>query len=591
MDELWRINCFKCEFETGGFCVAIFYMDVKIIGRSSGRSATGAAAYRSGEKLQSVAHASYQSGEKLQGKSGEITHDYRKKKGVVHSEILLPDNAPEEYKDRQTLWNAVESSEKRKDAQLAREIIVALPREFDLSEDKEVLRKYIQENFVNKGMIADFSIHDKKDGNPHAHIMLTMRNISFDGFGLKNTDWNKKTELLSYRKAWTHIINNTFEQKGMDERIDHRTLKAQGLDRKPTIHMGHTATALERQGIRTERGDYNREITRRNELLKEALLMEMQKLQDLTEELIHIVKSAKIDSETLPNELVTKLKTAKRMNEAQEKNPNTPNKPKYIMSNKDYIENPGVIKRAKRDMKLRKIHLTLDRKHRAAQTVYDEYKQELQRLDFLAEKVAEDIQNIHTLTEQLAQMQAEHKSYRSFLDWKRKRELDKEIEHATGELRAALYYFENDYHIKPSEASDEIARIQEQKQVIETEMKSIYSQIVTLENKLGSIKYARSSEHEYKIKRKTKQQPLPEGRDIERPKQTQTHGIEHRRSVPKVMRELRKEADEATKRRRRRKALAKSKPRQMFVIEPLSQKRLHRDEYYVRKTKPIKHYR
>ena len=105
---------------------AIYHLNVQIIGRSSGRSATGAAAYRAGEKLHSVAHASYQSGERLHGKSGKITHDYRSKGGVVHKEIMLPENAPPKYADRQTLWNAVELSEKRKDAQLAREIIVAL---------------------------------------------------------------------------------------------------------------------------------------------------------------------------------------------------------------------------------------------------------------------------------------------------------------------------------------------------------------------------------------------------------------------------------------------------------------------------------
>ena len=577
--------------------MAIFYMDVKIIGRSSGRSATGAAAYRSGEKLQSVAHASYQSGEKLQGKSGKITHDYRKKKGVVHSEIILPDNAPEEYKDRQTLWNAVELNEKRKDAQLAREIIVALPREFDLEEQTEVMCQYVQENFVSKGMIADFALHDTGEGNPHAHIMLTMRNVSRNGFGYKNTDWNKKTFLLSYREAWANINNSRLVRKGLDAMLDHRSYKEQGIDREPMIHLGYKAWVLEKKGIQTEKGHYNREIMRRNieRTQKEAELLK--EIHEDIKELQQTVKAmqqqlATANAEPQPNEIITKLKTVNRMNEAQEENSNTPNKPKYIMSNKDYIENPSVIKRAKRDMKLREIHLTLDRKHRAAQSLYDEYSQELKRLDFRAEKADEDIQNIHTLTEQLAQMQSEHKSYRSFLDWKRKRELDKEIERAMGELRAALYYFENDYHIKPSEASAEIVRIQEQKQVIETEMKSIYSQIVTLENKLGSIKYARSSEHEYKIKRKTKQQQPSERRDIERPKQTQTHGIEHRRSVPKVMRELRKEADEATKRRRRRNALAKSKPRQMYVIEPLPQKRLHRDEYYInKKTKKIEYHR
>jgi ATP-dependent exoDNAse (exonuclease V) alpha subunit len=244
--------------------MAIFYMTTNIIGRSSGRSAIGAAAYRRSTKMQSIAHAAYQRGEKIIEKGDKINHDYRSKGGVAHSEIMLPKDALLEFTDAQILWNTVESSEKRKDAQLAREIIVALPKEFNLEENIEVLQAYLQENFVNIGMIADYSIHDKKDGNPHAHIMLTMQNVSPDGFGYKNTDWNKKALLLKWRKAWAHTNNEMFKRKGLTKRIDHRSYKNQGKNRLPLIHMGHAATALERQGIRTEKGDYNREIQQRN---------------------------------------------------------------------------------------------------------------------------------------------------------------------------------------------------------------------------------------------------------------------------------------------------------------------------------------
>jgi len=573
--------------------VAIFYMDVKIIGRSSGRSAVGASAYRSGEKLRSnaIKSAAYGSGSKL--RNGEIVHDYTKKKGVMHSEIILPDNAPEKYRDRETLWNAVEISEKRKDAQLAREIIFALPREFDLSEHIEVTRQYVKENFVANGMIADFAIHDTGEGNPHAHIMLTTRNVSPEGFGLKNTDWNKKENLLSWRKAWTHIINSTLENKGIAERIDHRSYKEQGIDQEPTIHLGHKAAALEHQGIRTERGNYNREITRRNEertTLKEAIHMEFQKIEKLAEKLERIINLAEGGSETVPNELITKLKTANRMNEAQQENPTTPNKPRYVMANQDFIENPSIIKKGKRSIQTRQIQMTLNKEHRTLQTEYDEANQELKRLDFLAENIDENAKNIQTLNKQLSQMQAEHQKLRPILDRKRKKDLEKEIEHVEGELRAALYYFEHNYHIAPSEASSEIARILNQKQAIESALKPKFSRILTLENKLNSIKYARNNDNERKIKRKTEPQP-PEQRNTNQLQPTQTHGIEHRRSVPKVMRELRKEADEETKRRRRRKALAKAKPRQMYEVKPLPQKRLHRDEYYIRKTKKNEHYR
>lgn len=168
--------------------MAIFYMDVKIVSRSSGRSAVGSVAYRRSAKMQSIAHAAYQRGEKIISVGDKVTHDYRSKGGVVHSEIILPDNAPREFMDSETLWNAVELSEKRKDAQLAREIIVALPKEFNLEEQVEILRAYLRENFVKIGMVADFSIHDKGVGNPHAHIMLTTRNLTSNGFGNKNTD-------------------------------------------------------------------------------------------------------------------------------------------------------------------------------------------------------------------------------------------------------------------------------------------------------------------------------------------------------------------------------------------------------------------
>jgi IS1 family transposase len=132
-----------------------------IIGRESGRSAIGASAYRAGEKLRAVEKASYRSGEKLQDKDAKMVHDYTYRSGVVYTEILVPDNAPEKYLDRETLWNSVERKEKRKDARLAREIVVALPREFDFEEQVEVMQEYIMENFVSEDMIADLAIHDK----------------------------------------------------------------------------------------------------------------------------------------------------------------------------------------------------------------------------------------------------------------------------------------------------------------------------------------------------------------------------------------------------------------------------------------------
>jgi ATP-dependent exoDNAse (exonuclease V) alpha subunit len=127
-----------------------------------------------------VAAAAYRSGEKLTNEWDGITHDYTKKRGVVYSEILLPANAPSSFSDRSTLWNSVEKIEKNRDAQLAREIEIALPNEIDRQSQIRLVRKYVQDIFVSAGMCADYSIHDKGDGNPHAHIMLTLRPLNID---------------------------------------------------------------------------------------------------------------------------------------------------------------------------------------------------------------------------------------------------------------------------------------------------------------------------------------------------------------------------------------------------------------------------
>lgn len=240
--------------------MAIYHFSGQIIQRSKGYSAVAAAAYRAGDKLRCD----------YDGR----THDYTRRKGVVHSEIMLPDNAPSEYADRATLWNAVETTLKRKDAQLAREINIALPREFDLQEQIEVMRKYIKENFVDKGMCVDFAIHDSKDGNPHAHVMLTKNNVSEKGIGSKNYDWDKRDIYMKWRENWAAICNERFKEKGLDCHIDHRTLKEQGIDREPTIHVGSASRAMERKGIKTDRERINQEIIKRNESRSPAAVAE-----------------------------------------------------------------------------------------------------------------------------------------------------------------------------------------------------------------------------------------------------------------------------------------------------------------------------
>jgi len=294
--------------------MAIYHLHVSMVKRSSGRSSVAAAAYRSAEKLKSehdgmthdyslksnsVNSAAYRSGEKL----GE--YDYTRKQGVVHTEIMLPENAPQEYQDRATLWNAVEQSEKRKDAQTARDIDIALPIELNRQEQIQLVREYVKENFVDKGMCADFAIHDKGDGNPHAHIMLTTRDVTEKGFGKKNRDWNSTPQLKEWRENWANACNERLQEKG--QRIDHRTLKAQGIDREPTIHVGVVAKYMERKGLEHPRAKINREIIARNTArhmheLKEGYITldrEISSLQAETSEARREVNSLRIRAEEI----------------------------------------------------------------------------------------------------------------------------------------------------------------------------------------------------------------------------------------------------------------------------------------------------
>ena len=238
--------------------MAIYRLSAKVISRKKGRSATGAAAYRAGEKIHD--------------ERDDITHDYTRKKGVVFTEILAPENVPEGTKSRSKLWNQVELGEKRVDAQVAREVEVALPREFDLEQNKGLIRGFVQKQFVDRGMVADIAIHEAKakDGgrNPHAHILLTMREISPEGFDKKkNRDWNKKELLKEWRQSWQNHVNTNLEASGFDQKVDHRSFEDQGIEKQPGIHIGVHAANMEKQGIDTERGNRQRQIQHYNSLL------------------------------------------------------------------------------------------------------------------------------------------------------------------------------------------------------------------------------------------------------------------------------------------------------------------------------------
>ena len=265
--------------------MSIYHLEAQIIGRSEGRNAVACAAYRAGEKLYCEETQAYK--------------NFDRKQHITYKAILLPPNAPREYADRATLWNAVQKIEKNKNAQLCRELNIALPIELTQEEQIKVMQEFL-EPLVDRGMIADMAIHQIK-GNPHAHVMLTMRAMDEQGRWLpkkvkkyildengnkipeldkkgiqkkeKNgkkiwkyetvstTDWDSTDLINDMRASWATVCNKYLTP---DKHIDHRSYKDRGLDIQPTVHIGVAAAALERRGIRTERGNKNRRIKEYN---------------------------------------------------------------------------------------------------------------------------------------------------------------------------------------------------------------------------------------------------------------------------------------------------------------------------------------
>jgi Ti-type conjugative transfer relaxase TraA len=234
--------------------MAIYHFSVKVISRASGRSAVAAAAYRSASRLHD---------ERL-----DRDHDFSNKSGVVHSEVMLPESAPEHLSDREKLWNAVEAFEKRKDAQLSREVEFAIPREMTQRQGIELARDFVQSEFVDRGMIADLNVHWDigSDGmaKPHAHVMLTMREVGEDGFGPKVRDWNRTELVEQWRERWADHVNERLAELDIDARIDHRTLEAQGIELEPQDKVGPAAQRMGERGLESERIEDHREIARRN---------------------------------------------------------------------------------------------------------------------------------------------------------------------------------------------------------------------------------------------------------------------------------------------------------------------------------------
>ena len=207
--------------------MAIYHFHAELISRERGQSVVACAAYRAGEKLYD---------ERL-GRTWDYTH----KAGVEHSEILAPREAPSWVHDRERLWNTVEKVERRKDSQLARQVIMGVPRELSADRQLELLREFAKDTFVSRGMIADAALHLDDPGNPHAHILLSLRNITSEGFGRKRRDWNHTHQLKEWRAEWAEMQNRHLALAGFDIRVDHRTLEAQGLDLVPGRKIGISA--------------------------------------------------------------------------------------------------------------------------------------------------------------------------------------------------------------------------------------------------------------------------------------------------------------------------------------------------------------
>lgn len=260
-----------------------------IVKRSKGQSAVDAASYISRSVLVS----------EYDGKT------YRPKyhEDLVHCEISLPQHAPEEWLDRAALWNSVEMNEKQKNAQLCRTMKATLPNDWSYELAEETVRDYVQRNFVSKGMCADWAIHDSVNQNGihnlHFHLMLTLRPVEENGkWGAKQrkeyildkdgnkirnksgrgfksravdvNDWNEKGNSRKWRKDLTDTINVVNDQIGLPEYWEHRSFKELGLEQEPTRHLGPIVSALERKGIRTEKGDVNRAIMEHNQTLQRA---------------------------------------------------------------------------------------------------------------------------------------------------------------------------------------------------------------------------------------------------------------------------------------------------------------------------------
>lgn len=282
--------------------MAIYHFHVTQVSRGKGQAVVAAAAYRAGEVL----HDNYY---------GE-DYDYSKKGGVILTEIFLPEHVPIEYGDREYLWNDVETYEKNPRAQLAYSFDFALPNELGDDDNYELTKKFVVENFVSKGMICDVAIHkpSRQPGdieNPHVHVLVPMRSMDEKGKwkakqrreyildengkrirdkngkyifnAVKTNDWGDVETLDEWRKNWAIAVNEMLEKKGISDRVDYRSNAERGLDDLPTIHEGVAVRAMEKKGVRTDKGDWNRFVVSINKSIRKLISLVKKIKEELTE--------------------------------------------------------------------------------------------------------------------------------------------------------------------------------------------------------------------------------------------------------------------------------------------------------------------
>ena len=259
--------------------MAIYHFSCKILSRKKGQNSIRSAAYQSGEKIKD-------------DKTGEV-YDFRRKKDIGETGILLPDGAPSSWTDRHNLWNVVESVEKRQDAQLCRDFDAALPAELDEETRRRIALDFMRNELIGKGMVVDYAFHTPT-GNPHVHFKTTMRKVKNGKFSAKERSWNDKSFLKELRKKWETYVNRELQIAGL-EKIDHRSYKDRGLDTLPTIHEGFFARKIERNGGISVRCEHNRLAKK----LNQDIISNKKDIQDLAK-----------DRENLDKEMAMVIKRA-----------------------------------------------------------------------------------------------------------------------------------------------------------------------------------------------------------------------------------------------------------------------------------------